>query len=46
MTKQEQEQLFFQWFAKIEQYKDNYNLRMAWDAGFAEAVKALEEAGQ
>lgn len=30
----EQEAAFWAWWKEIEQYKDNYNLRMAFDAGF------------
>lgn len=29
-----QEQAFFEWWDKIEPYKDQFNLRMAWDAGY------------
>jgi hypothetical protein len=29
-----QEQAFFEWWEKIEPYKDKLNLRMAWDAGY------------
>lgn len=34
-----QEESFFQWWEKIEPHKDQYNLRMAFDAGY----KAGEE---
>jgi hypothetical protein len=30
----EKEQAFWDWWNKIEPYKDNYNLRMAFDAGY------------
>lgn len=29
-----QEEDFFQWWEKIEPHKDQYNLRMAFDAGY------------
>jgi hypothetical protein len=30
----EKEAAFWDWWNKIEAYKDNYNLRMAFDAGY------------
>ena len=30
----EKEVAFWDWWNKIEPYKDNYNLRMAFDAGY------------
>ena len=30
----EKEHAFWDWWNKIEPYKDNYNLRMAFDAGY------------
>lgn len=30
----EKETAFWAWWDKIEPYKDNYNLRMAFDAGY------------
>jgi hypothetical protein len=30
----EKEKAFFEWYEKIEAYKDNYNLRQAFDAGY------------
>lgn len=30
----EEEAAFWKWWDKIEPYKDNYNLRMAFDAGY------------
>lgn len=30
----EKEAAFWDWWNKIEPYKDNYNLRMAFDAGY------------
>ena len=30
----EQEEAFFEWWEKIAPNKDQYNLRMAWDAGY------------
>ena len=34
---------FFKWYETIQQYKDNYNLRMAFDAGYRAALKELED---
>jgi len=33
----EQEKAFWAWWNKIEAHKDNYNLRMAFDAGYEAA---------
>jgi hypothetical protein len=30
----EKEAAFWDWWKKIEPYKENYNLRMAFDAGY------------
>lgn len=38
----EKEQAFWEWWKKIEQYKDNYNLRMAFDAGYEAAVEKCQ----
>lgn len=37
----DQEKAFWAWWEKIEPYKDAYNLRMAFDAGY----RAAEEQG-
>lgn len=34
MMNNEQEEAFFAWWEKIEANKDQYNLRMAFDAGY------------
>jgi hypothetical protein len=39
----EQEKAFFEWWDKIERYRNNYNLRMAFDAGYQAALKDLEK---
>ena len=39
----EQEKAFFAWWEKIQAYKDNYNLRMAFDAGYRAAMEELEK---
>ena len=39
----EKEAAFFAWYEKIQAYKDNYNLRMAFDAGYSAALKDMEK---
>lgn len=39
----EKERAFFAWYKQIENNKDLYNLRMAWDAGYEAALRGLEE---
>lgn len=38
----DKEKAFWEWYRSIEAYKANYNLRMAWDAGYEAALKGLE----
>jgi hypothetical protein len=33
------EELFFDWWAKVEHYQHLYNLRMAWDEGYRIAIE-------
>jgi|LauGreDrversion4_2_1035121.scaffolds.fasta_scaffold1543887_1 hypothetical protein len=33
------EELFFDWWAKVEHYQHLYNLRMAWDEGYRIATE-------
>ena len=40
-TIDQQEQAFWKWWDKIEPYKSQYNLRMAFDAGY-QAAKEKE----
>ena len=42
----EKEKAFFTWWDKIQAYKDNYNLRMAFDAGYEAAITDLEGEGK
>lgn len=42
----EKEKAFFAWWDKIEAYKDNYNLRMAFDAGYEAGQNDLEGEGK
>lgn len=38
----EKEKAFWEWYKSIEPYRQNYNLRMAFDAGFEAARKDIE----
>lgn len=42
----EQEQAFWVWWAKIEPYKNLYNLRMAFECGYHAAKEKAEVNGQ
>lgn len=35
------EELFFDWWAKVEHYQHLYNLRMAWDEGYRIATEQV-----
>lgn len=37
------EELFFDWWAKVEHYQHLYNLRMAWDEGYRIAIEQAEK---
>ena len=37
-----QERAFFEWWDKIADHKEKYNLRMAFDAGYEAAMKEKE----
>lgn len=40
----EKEEAFFEWWEKIAPYKEQYNLRMAFDCGYDAAIKEMEKA--
>lgn len=42
----EQERAFWVWWAKIEAYRDLYNLRMAFDAGYEAAKEKVSADGK
>ena len=37
-----QEEAFFEWWYSISPFKDQFNLRMAWDAGYQAGKEASE----
>jgi hypothetical protein len=40
------EELFFEWWAKVENYEHLYNLRMAWDEGYRIAIEQASKKGE
>jgi hypothetical protein len=42
----DKEKAFFEWYEKIEPYKDNYNLRMSFDAGYEASRVPEKELGR
>ena len=38
-----QEELFFEWWDRVERYISSINLRQAWDAGYEAAMDEMKK---